>query len=112
MNSPRHVSHDEVVIGMLKADPDFANEYLAVALEEADSPGGQTALLAALRHIAEAQGMSTVAARAGIPRESLYRALSPKGTRWVFFGMGWWLHGTKPGTGGYAVATREIYDGN
>ena len=75
MKAPRHVSHDEVVIGMLKADPDFANEYLA----EADLPGGQFALLAALRHIAEAQGMSAVAARAGIPRESLYRALSPKG---------------------------------
>ncbi len=79
MKAPRDVSHDEIVIGMLKADPDFANEYLATALEEADLPGGQTALLAALRHIAEAQGMSAVAARAGIPRESLYRALSPKG---------------------------------
>ena len=50
--------HDEVVINMLKNDPDFANEYLAVALEEADRPGGQQALLSALRHIAEAQGMS------------------------------------------------------
>ena len=79
MKAPRDISHDEIVIGMLKADPDFANEYLATALEEADLPGGQTALLAALRHIAEAQGMSAVAARAGIPRESLYRALSPKG---------------------------------
>ena len=79
MKVPRDISHDEIVIGMLKADPDFANEYLATALEEADLPGGQFALLAALRHIAEAQGMSAVAARAGIPRESLYRALSPKG---------------------------------
>ena len=79
MKAPRDISHDEIVISMLKADPDFANEYLATALEEADLPGGQTALLAALRHIAEAQGMSAVAARAGIPRESLYRALSPKG---------------------------------
>jgi probable addiction module antidote protein len=79
VKAPRDISHDEVVIGMLKADPDFANEYLATALEEADLPGGQTALLAALRHIAEAQGMSAVAARAGIPRESLYRALGPKG---------------------------------
>lgn len=50
--------HDEAVIDMLKNDPDFANEYLAVALEEADQPGGQQALLSALRHIAEAQGMS------------------------------------------------------
>ena len=79
MNVPRDVSHDEAVVAMLKADPDFANEYLAAALEEAELSGGQVALLAALRHIAEAQAMSAVAARAGIPRESLYRALSPKG---------------------------------
>jgi probable addiction module antidote protein len=71
--------HDEAVIDMLKNDPDFANEYLAVALEEADQPGGQQALLSALRHIAEAQGMSAVAERAGMPRESLYRALGPRG---------------------------------
>nr|WP_319563621.1 addiction module antidote protein [uncultured Rhodoferax sp.] len=79
MNAPREVSNDDTVVAMLKADPDFANEYLAAALEEAELTGGQAALLAALRHIAEAQGMTAVAARAGIPRESLYRALSPKG---------------------------------
>ena len=51
MKAPRHASHDKVVIDMLKADPDFAGEYLATALEEAELPGGQTALLAALRHV-------------------------------------------------------------
>ncbi len=71
--------HDETVVDMLKADPDFAAVYLAAALEEAELPGGQSALLAALRHIAEAQGMANVAERAGIPRESVYRALSPRG---------------------------------
>lgn len=71
--------HDEAVIEMLKSDPGFANEYLAVALEEADQSGGQQTLLLALRHIAEAQGMSAVASRAGIPRETLYRALGPRG---------------------------------
>ncbi len=79
MKTSRYETHDDTVVAMLKADPDFANEYLAAALEEAELPGGQSALLAALRHIAEAQGMTTVAACAGIPRESLYRALSPKG---------------------------------
>ena len=44
--------HDEAVVDMLKADPDFANEYLAVALDQADQPGGQQALLTALRRIA------------------------------------------------------------
>ena len=70
--------HDAAVVELLKADPEFANAYLAAALE-ADEPGGQAALLAALRHVAEAQGMAAVAERAGIPRESLYRALGPKG---------------------------------
>lgn len=71
--------HDEVVVELLQNDPAFADEYLTAAFDEANQPGGREALLAALRHIAEAQGMATVAARAGIPRESLYRALSTKG---------------------------------
>ncbi len=71
--------HDDAVIEMLRNDPEFANEYLAAALDETGEPGGQAVLLAALRQIAEAQGMSAVAERAGLPRESLYRALSPRG---------------------------------
>ena len=76
---PASRPHDAAVVEMLKADPEFANEYLAAALDEAGEPGGQAALLAALRHVAEAQGMAAVAERASIPRESLCRALSPKG---------------------------------
>lgn len=57
MNAPRQESHDETVVKLLKADPDFSNAYLAAALEEAELPGGQTALLAALRHIVEAKGI-------------------------------------------------------
>ena len=71
--------HADAVVELLREDPAFADEYLDAALDEADQPGGREALLAALRHIAEAQGMTAVAERAGIPRESLYRALSPKG---------------------------------
>ncbi len=71
--------YDDAVVELLKADPQLANEYLAAAMDEATEPGGQAALLGALRHVAEAQGMAAVAERAGIPRESLYRALSPKG---------------------------------
>ena len=57
----------------------LADEYLAAALEEAEEPGGKQALLRALRHVAHAQGMQEVATRAGLRRESLSRALSPKG---------------------------------
>jgi probable addiction module antidote protein len=72
-------SHDQAVIELLREDPSFADEYLCAALDETDEPGGREALLAALRNIAEAQGMTVIAERAGIKRESLYRALSPKG---------------------------------
>ena len=77
--NPTSRLHDEAVVELLREDPAFADEYLAVALEEADEPGGQEALLRALRHVAEAQGMAAVAELADIPRESLYRALEPKG---------------------------------
>lgn len=72
-------THGEAMVELLRNDPAFADEYLRAALEEAEEPGGKEALLAALRHVAEAQGMAQVAERAGIQRESLYRALSPKG---------------------------------
>lgn len=71
--------HDDAVVELLREDPALIDDYLAAALEEADKEGGRQALLAALRHVAEAQGMAAVAERAGIPRESLYRALSPNG---------------------------------
>jgi probable addiction module antidote protein len=77
--APASRPHDDAMADLIKADPALADVYLATALEEASLPGGQFALLAALRHIAQAHGMAMVAEKAGIPRESLYRALSPKG---------------------------------
>jgi probable addiction module antidote protein len=73
------IPHDETMVELLREDPTFADEYLAASLEALDEPGGQEALLMALRQVAQAQGMDAVAQRAGIQRESLYRALSPKG---------------------------------
>ena len=69
--------HNEAVTELLREEPAFVDEYLAACLEEIDAPGGREALLMALRQVADAQGMSSVAERAGIQRESLYRALSP-----------------------------------
>lgn len=69
-------SHDEAIVRRLKNDSDFAAEYLKAALEDEDGP---RVLLIALRHLAEAQGIAKVAKAAGIQRESLYRALSPRG---------------------------------
>lgn len=48
-------------------------EYLSVALENPDP----NAFLDAVRDVSKAQGISTVAANAGLGRESLYKALKP-----------------------------------
>lgn len=77
MKQKASVSHDEAIIRELRDNSDFAAEYLKAALEESDEP---RVLLLALRHLAEANGgLAKVAKAAGIERESLYRALSPKG---------------------------------
>jgi probable addiction module antidote protein len=69
------VSHRERLVEELRADPALAAEYVNAAAED-DDP---RVYLAALRTIAEAQGMAKVAKAAGVPRESLYRALSAGG---------------------------------
>jgi probable addiction module antidote protein len=74
------VSHAEETIKELRADRQFAVEYLKAALAELDDPGNRAAGLLALRDVAQAYGgLEAVAAQAGISRETLYRSLSPKG---------------------------------
>ncbi len=73
-------NHDDAVIDMLREDPAMALDYLRAAFDELDEKGGEAAFLMALRHVVEAQGgVATIAQRAQVSRESLYRALSPKG---------------------------------
>jgi probable addiction module antidote protein len=69
------VSHRERLIEELRADPKLAAGYLSAAAEDGDP----RVYLIALRTVAEAQGMAKVAKAAGVPRESLYRALSAAG---------------------------------
>jgi probable addiction module antidote protein len=74
------VSHHEREVEELRMDREFAVEYLKVAMEALDNPEERGGGLLALRAVAEAYGgLGAVAAAAGISRESLYRALSPKG---------------------------------
>lgn len=78
--SAASVSHSAETINELRADRQFAVEYLKAALEELDDPDNRAAGLLALRDVAEAYGgLGAVAAQAGISREALYRSLSPKG---------------------------------
>ncbi len=68
-------SYQEDLIEALK-DPIEAAEYLNAAIED----GNKEVFLLAMRNVAEAHGgMSAVAKKAHINRESLYRMLSKKG---------------------------------
>jgi probable addiction module antidote protein len=78
MKRKASTSHAAATIRELRANPKFAAEYLRAALEDNDE---QSVLLIALRRIAESRGgIAKVAKAAGIERESLYRALSVRGT--------------------------------
>jgi probable addiction module antidote protein len=71
------ISHNEAVIKHLREDAAFAAEYLKAAIDQTQEP---KVLLLALRRLAEARGgIAKVAKKAGIQRESLYRALSARG---------------------------------
>jgi probable addiction module antidote protein len=73
-------SHHEWEVEELREDRAFAVAYLQVAMESLDNPEERGGALLSLRALAEAYGgLGAVAASAGISRESLYRALSPKG---------------------------------
>lgn len=58
----------------LKSDKDMA-AYLEAALEEGDA----ALFTAALGDVARAKGMTDIARKTGLGRESLYKALSPDG---------------------------------
>lgn len=81
MKSPKNcLSYNEWEIVQLQSDRELAIEYLKAAMEALDNPEERAGGLLALRAVAEAYGgLGAVAAAAGISRESLYRALSPKG---------------------------------
>ena len=73
-------SYHEWEVQELRRDREFAIGYLQAAMEALDNPEERAGGLIALRAVAEAYGgLGAVAAQAGISRESLYRALSPKG---------------------------------
>ena len=78
---PRCVDYHESLIERLK-DRDYAVAYINAAIEEGSKgdPESKQLFLNALRNVAQAQGsMSTLAKRARVRRESVYRMLSKNG---------------------------------
>ena len=88
----KSVLHDDAMVQLLKDSPDFAPVYLHQAFIEIDEPGGYEAFMLALRHVIEASGgMTVIAKRAGISRESLYKSLSPNGNPSLSVSQKWHL---------------------
>ena len=83
--APRCVDYQITLLKRLK-DHAYAVEYLNAALEESLSGDteSQKLLLVALKNVAEAQGsISSLAKRAKIRRESIYRMLSEEGNPYL-----------------------------
>ncbi|MBB1200368.1 putative addiction module antidote protein [Enterobacteriaceae bacterium 89] len=65
---------------MLRDNPEDAQMYLEIALEEINEEGGVGAFMIALRHVIEARGgIGDVAAKTGLSRQQLYKTLSEEG---------------------------------
>ncbi|MBI4456932.1 MAG: putative addiction module antidote protein [Acidobacteria bacterium] len=71
----KNVDYRERLLARLK-DPEEAAAYINAAFQEKHMP---EVLLIALRDVAEANGISSVARRARINRVSIYKALSKNG---------------------------------
>ena len=74
MSALRDASYDDSMAKAMK-DPHEAAAYVD-AVMQLDDP---TALLVALRHVANAHGMAEVARRAGVGDKTLFKALSAEG---------------------------------
>jgi probable addiction module antidote protein len=73
-------SHHDWEVMELCDDPTMGVAYATVSVESLNNPIERDGALISLRAIAEAYGsLDEIADQAGISRESLYRALSPKG---------------------------------
>src|SRR5690348_1019335 len=67
------IPYEEVLHASLK-NWEVTEEYLRLSLE-----GGLDEFLEALRDVAKAHGMSSLARKSGLSRPALYKILSPKG---------------------------------
>jgi probable addiction module antidote protein len=74
-------SYQDALVESLK-DPDYAAEYLNVHLQKDEGDSDEEAerlFLVALRNVARAHGVASIAEKTELGRESLYKALSADG---------------------------------
>lgn len=74
----RTKNYDAALLDALR-DPEEAAAYLAASLEDTNAPDSEQLFLMALKNVAIAHGMTQLARKANLGRESLYKALSENG---------------------------------
>lgn len=73
-------NYDEWLADLLCHEKNGADEYIKIAFDEYAKDGDEKALLITLRQAAKAKSnFKDLAAKTGLSRENLYRALSPNG---------------------------------
>lgn len=75
MNHTPYISHEDATIESFRKNPTYVADYLNAVLEDGDLEE----LMLALRRVAAAFGMKTVAEDANLNPKTLYRTLSPAG---------------------------------
>ena len=73
------ISHEEEEIREFRKNPERAQAYLNAAIEVAFEENDPELVLTALAVVAKAAGMSRIAKKADVRRESLHRMLSKRG---------------------------------
>ena len=74
-----YLKYEDFLIEDLKENPKEAELYLKSALKEYQEHKDDRVLLLALNHIAKVRGISAVAKDTHLTRQTIHRALSPKG---------------------------------
>ncbi|MCD4812804.1 putative addiction module antidote protein [bacterium] len=69
----------DIIKDDFKRNPEEAYAYLTAALKNYEKDGNEKLLLLALRRMAEAVGVANLAKKAGLSRQSIYKALSEHG---------------------------------
>jgi len=70
-----YICHEDATLESFKRHPEYAAEYLNAVLQD----GSQEEIMLALRRVADACGMKSVAETANLNPKTLYRTLSPAG---------------------------------
>jgi probable addiction module antidote protein len=79
MTKRKGLTLDQVEANYFRNRPDEIDDYISEIFEEYAESRDAAALLASLRMIAQAKGVSNLASQIGVTRQGLQKALSPKG---------------------------------